>query len=339
MIDQISEYSLNNTNRLFNILEPVNSELKVLEDKLIKCITTSNPLLDKIAGYILQSGGKRLRPAVCFLFAKSLNNNFLSSNHMQVGIALELIHTATLIHDDVIDETKIRRGRETVHQKWDNKTAIIAGDFLLAKALTNLALTKNAVIIDIFANVMNEICIGELQQSLQDYIFISINEYIEKSKRKTAMLFIAAAKSAAILTPDMNNLIVTAVGEYALNFGIAFQIVDDILNFTSSELNCGKPAKTDLKNGILTAPVLFALEEYEKKGNSALKKLIQDKFKDKNDFDLAVELIFNTNGIQKAQELAGYYAGLANNSLNIIEDNTYKVALQKLLVFVTERKY
>jgi all-trans-nonaprenyl-diphosphate synthase len=362
MINQISEDSLKNINKLSEILKPVNSELLLLEDKLINSITSSNPLLDKITRYILDAGGKRLRPAICFLFAKALNNNIMSSSHMQVGIALELIHTATLIHDDVIDETKTRRGRKTVHQMWDNKTAIIAGDFLLAKALTNLALTKNTGVIEIFANTMNEICVGEMEQSLQNYNPVSIKEYIEKSKRKTAMLFIAAAQSAAILTDceqrlkdgddepatvtpfnasnqAANNMITNAVKEYALNFGISFQIVDDILNFTSNEEYSGKPAGIDLKNGILTAPALFALEEYEEKGDFTLLKLIQNNFNDENSFNLAVELIFNTNGIQKAQDLARHYAGLANKSLDIIKDNPCKEALQKLLIFVQERKY
>ena len=295
--------------------------------------------MNKITGYVFSGGGKRLRPALCFLFAKALNNNVISSAHTHSGIAIELIHTATLIHDDVIDETKIRRGRETVHQMWDNKTAIIAGDFLLAKALVNLAHTNNPTVIELFANIMNEICVGEMQQSLQNYASVSIQEYIEKSKQKTAMLFIAAAKSAALLTPDIDNEVISAVEAYALNFGISFQIVDDILNFTSSEANSGKPSGIDLKNGIITAPALFALEEYELKGDSRLKELIQSQFTEEETFNRAMELIFHTNGISRAQDLARYYADLANKSLEIIYDNHCKNSLQNLLTFVLERKY
>ena len=283
--------------------------------------------------------GKRLRPAVSFLIAKSLNKGYLSSNHFQLGQAIELIHTATLVHDDILDETETRRNKLTVNKKWDNKTAIIAGDFLLSKSLIKLAAVKNYSVIEIFANIMSEICEGEIQQKLQNYQNISFDQYIEKSKRKTANLFIAGAECAAILTPEIDNLIIKSARDYALNFGIAFQIVDDILNFTSTEDEFGKPVGIDLKDGIVTAPVIFAIEEYEKKGDPTLSRLISQGFRNENDFKSALGMVLKSDGIEKAKDLAGYYADMANKSLAAIEDNQYKQTLKDLASYIIDRKY
>lgn len=326
-------------NSISDILAPVSSELKALEKRLSENLTEKNPVLNQIVHYVFNAGGKRLRPAVCFLFGKALNKGYLSANHFQLGQALELIHTATLIHDDVIDETETRRNLPTVRKKWEDKIAVIAGDFLLSKSLTNLASVKNYSVIEIFANIMSEICEGEIQQNSQNYQFITMEEYIEKSKRKTANLFIAGAECAAILTIDADNLIIKAARDYALNFGIAFQIVDDILNFTSTEDELGKPIGIDLLDGIITAPVIFALEEYEKNGDFTLRNLIEQKLDGDKELNQATELIFRTNGIQKARELAASYADMAARSLDIIEDSMYKQALLDLAAYVINRKY
>lgn len=338
MLNQIKQFSEDQI-KLSDILRPVSTELNLLEKKLIEDLSDNNPLLNKIVQYVIQAGGKRLRPAVSFLIAKSLNKGYLSSNHFQLGQAIELIHTATLVHDDILDETETRRNRLTVNKKWDNKTAIIAGDFLLSKSLIKLAAVKNYSVIEIFANIMSEICEGEIQQKLQNYQNTSFDQYIEKSKRKTANLFIAGAECAAILTPEVDNLTIKSARDYALNFGIAFQIVDDILNFTSTEDEFGKPVGIDLKDGIVTAPVIFAIEEYEKNGDFTLSRLIKQEFQDENNFKSALDLVLKSNGIERAKDLACYYANIADKSLAAIEDNPYKQTLKDLASYIIDRKY
>jgi len=311
--------------------------LVLLEKKLITNLAGNNAIIEKIMGYIIHAGGKRLRPAVSFLFAKALNNGCLSSSHFSLGQALEMIHTATLMHDDVIDEAETRRGLLTVGKKWGDKTAIISGDYLLARSLMQLAGLKNNSVVKIFATAMNDVCEGEIQQNSQNGL-ISFDEYIEKSKRKTAALFAAGTQSAAVLTPNVNNLTVKAAGEYALNFGIAFQIVDDVLNFTSDKDETGKPAVVDFKNGIITAPVLFAIQEYEERGDLTLKNLVIKQSENEDEFNNCLNLILNSSGIQKAKELAFYYADLAKKSLDVIEDSIYKEALSDLTAYIIERR-
>jgi all-trans-nonaprenyl-diphosphate synthase len=339
MINFASTNTHQDKSGLSQIFEPVSLELSVFDKKLIESLSCSSIVLNEITKYVIESGGKRLRPAVTFLIAKALNKGILPAEHFQIGLALEMIHTATLVHDDVIDKAETRRGNKTVQNIWNDKVAIAAGDYLLSKALARLASVNNNLVIDIFAKIMGEICEGEIDQNAQNYKLISVEQYIKKSSGKTAKLFVAGAESAAVLTPNTNNLIINASREYALNFGIAFQIIDDILNFTSNSEEFGKPVGIDLQNGILTAPVIFALKEYEEKQDTTLKNLINKQLKTESDFNLALELILNSKGIEKSKELAVFYASYARKSLDLFENNPYKKSLSDLITFILERKF
>ena len=338
MINFLSKITNKAQNKLNDILKPVEEDLQSLETKLSESLTSGNSHLDQVTKYITKTGGKRLRPALVFLFARALNNGFLSSNHFYLGEAVEMVHTASLVHDDVIDEAETRRGFLTVGKKWNSRTAVIVGDFILARSLTKLV-SVGGIATELFANALNELCIGEIQQGSQKFNIISFEEYIKKSERKTAKLFVAGTECAAAITPGANNLIIKAVRDYSLNFGIAFQIMDDILNFTGSHEKVGKPAGNDLKNGILTAPVLFALEELEKKNDSTLKKLINNKFKGKKDFNLAMSLVMKSDGIQKSRDLTEYYIEEAVKALDIMEDSIYKNSLIDLAVYTLKREF
>lgn len=324
---------------LAEIFKPVDFELSVLEKKLIENLSSTNEILNKITEYIIKSGGKRLRPALTFLVAKALNEGNTASEHLSICLALEMIHTATLIHDDVIDAAETRRNNKTVHQIWNDKIAIAAGDYLLSKALSQLVLSKNNRVIDIFAKIMGEICEGEIEQNTNNYKIITIEQYIEKSSRKTAKLFVAGAESVAILTPNTDNAIINAVREFTLNFGIAFQIIDDLLNFTSNQEEFGKPIGIDLQNGILTAPVIFAIKQYEETGDSTLKKLIKNNLNNDDDFNKALSLVLNSNGIKETKLLAQNYVNKALDSLVILPHSTYKDKLADLTDFILERKF
>jgi len=338
MINPVTKGFWANLN-LDDIIEPVKFELGTFEKKISKELSGSTKLLDDICDHIIKSGGKRLRPAVTFLLAKALNRGLLSSDHFKLGIALELIHTASLIHDDVIDGTDVRRNSQTVHNKWNEKLAVISGDFLLAKSLKKLAEIKNLQIIELFANIMNEICVGEAEQGEQSYQIISLEEYIRKSIRKTAMLFVAGCEGAALITPGADNEMVKSAREYALNLGIAFQIFDDILNFSENQNTTGKPVGVDLKNGIITAPALFAIKEYEKSKDYTLRTLIQNKFKTDEEYNQAVRLVLDSNGIQKAKELSGQYVLKAVKCLDSVQKSIYRDSLVNIAYYSANRHF
>lgn len=323
---------------LDDILFIVKPELNSLERKLLQELTGNNSFLNKISEHIIQAGGKRLRPALVFLFAKLFNGSFVSSNHLQLSIASELIHTATLIHDDIIDEAEERRNIQTVNSKWNDKAAVIAGDYLLAKSLKNLALTKNIKVIELFSNILSEICEGEITQNSEKFTIPSFESYIEKSKRKTAMLFLACSEGSTLLSENADNLKIKASRDYAINFGISFQIIDDVLNYMTQNKEADKPVGSDLLSGTITAPALYALQEYAEKNDPTLKNLIEEGLTSDNDFKLVLSLILKSNGIEKAIQLAEEFAQKACQSIDFLEESQAKQTLIELARFNLNRK-
>lgn len=320
-----------------SLLKPVESELSALEKDLKESLFCGNIMLDGIISYFFQSGGKRLRPAMVLLIGKAIGGEKAIPSVYKLALAIEMIHTASLIHDDVIDDAETRRGMLTINKKWDAKTAVIAGDYILAGALKTLT-TIGTPAVEIFANTLNELCVGEISQKTQSYSVISIDEYLKKSERKTAKLFAAGAECAATLTAGENNGMIAAARDYALNFGIAFQIIDDILNFTEKDNKTGKPAGNDLKNGIITAPVIFAIEDETINGKSELKTLLNTKFKNESEFDKALKLVTSSKGIEKSFQLAENYTQKAIDCLSGFNDSKYKQALIELVMYSMERK-
>ncbi len=329
MFNLLNKKLQNSSQKPDNILKPVEHELSLLEKILVKNLVSGDAELDRMVQYVFKSGGKRLRPAMVFLFAKALGRGYVHPVHYELAEAVEMIHTASILHDDVIDEAETRRGLPTVGKKWGSKSAIIAGDYILSKALTKLVSVGN-IAVEMFASTLNELCIGEILQKNQKYRIITKSEYINKSERKTAKLFMAGVECTASVMPGANNLIIKAAGGYAQNYGIAFQITDDIINFT----RCGG---SDLKDGIITAPVIFAVQEYEKDGDSTLRKLIEKGLKKEKDFKTAFKLVMSSGGIEKTRNLALEYANKAINCLESIEDSPYKQALINLANYTVER--
>ncbi len=337
MLNILTEKFPKYSKKLDQILKPVEKDLSLLEDNLTGNLYSGNSDLDKMVRYFFNSGGKRLRPAVSILFSKAINKGHLLPDNFELALAIEMIHTASLIHDDVIDNSETRRGVMTLNKKWGAKTAVITGDYILSRALTRL-ISINTPVAEIFSKTLNELCIGEILQKNQNYKIISLEDYINKSEKKTARLFMAGTECAAVITPQANNLIINAARSYSLNFGIAFQIIDDILNFNGTLQQIGKPVASDLKNGIITAPVIFANREYEEKGDFTLKNLIDRKFRNEKDFERALRIIFDSDGINKARILAENYIQKAISSLDVIENNSYKQALIDLAYYTAERK-
>ena len=336
MLNILTENFPKYSKKLDYIFKPIEDDLSLLEDNLTENLSSGNNDLDRMVNYFFKSGGKRLRAAIIILFSKALNDGCLDLNNFELAQAVEMIHTASLIHDDVIDGAETRRGLLTLNKKWGAKTAVITGDYILSRALKKLT-SIGILAVEMFSETLNALCVGEIQQKNQSYQVITLEDYINKSERKTARLFMAGTECAAAILPETNNLAINAAREYSLNFGIAFQIIDDILNFTGNLDKLGKPVGNDLKNGIITAPVIFAVQEYREKGDFALEKLVETKFKNEKEFKKALKLVFDSDGIKKARSLAEKYAQKAVNSLEAIDNSTYKRALTDLVYYTIQR--
>jgi all-trans-nonaprenyl-diphosphate synthase len=315
------------------LLAPVEEDLKTLNYNLRQLIGARHPILSAAAEHLFQVGGKQLRPAVVLLIARAtMTDGKISARHRRLAEITEMIHTASLVHDDVLDESETRRGIPTVHSSFNNRIAVLAGDFLFAQSSWYLANLDNLEVVKLLSKVIMDLAEGEIQQGLSRFDSdLTFESYIEKSYCKTASLLANSSKAAGILSGIARDR-VDQLFEYGRHLGLAFQIVDDILDFTESSETLGKPAASDLRSGHLTAPVLYALEE-----QPSLETLIAREFAEENDLDRALAIVHETHGIERSRELARHHAEIARQNLGHLDPSESKEALDGLVDYVLRR--
>jgi all-trans-nonaprenyl-diphosphate synthase len=318
-----------------SLFSPVEADLRLLSENLIRLVGTSHPILSAAAEYLFGAGGKRVRPAIVLLMSRAtMLDEDITPRHRRLAEITEMIHTASLVHDDVVDEAQMRRGVPTVHSLFDNRVAILAGDFLFAQASWHLANLDNLEVVKLLSEVIMNFAAGEIQQGMTRFdTTMTIEAYLDKSYYKTASLIANSSKAAGLLS-DVSRETSEHLHGYGRNWGLAFQIVDDILDFTGSTETLGKPAGSDLKSGNLTAPVLFALEE-----KPYLEALIERKFAADGDLEKAIALIQDSQGIERSRELAAYHANKAVEHLNDLPPSESRQALINMTEFVLNRLY
>lgn len=240
----------------------IQDEMLKIEDSLEAAKKVTYPPLAAILKHVLKRGGKRLRPALTLLAGQAFA--FSDDLHIPMATAVELLHTATLVHDDTIDDSSLRRGDATVNNLWGNNIAVLTGDYLFAKSAQLVSSTGNVRVMRLFAETLMRICGGELMQSFSAYEWqVSRDDYYQRIGSKTAALFSMATESGALLGGAPEPA-VQALKAFGYDLGLAFQIVDDILDFTGDEDVVGKPVGSDLLHGTLTLPALLFLERYTK---------------------------------------------------------------------------
>ena len=303
----------------------IQKDLDLLDFNLNKMIGPRHPILSAAAEHLFHAGGKRIRPSIILLVAKATNQQEqLKNEHRRLAEITEIIHTASLLHDDVIDDCNIRRGLGTVNSKFSNKIAVLAGDFLFAQSSWYLANLNNLEVVKIISKVITDFAEGEVQQSLTHFdTSMSINSYINKSFNKTASLLASSCKGAAILSNTHTN-IQNQFYNYGKHLGLAFQIIDDILDITGANQTMGKDSGSDIKNGNLTAPLLFALHECP-----FLSKLIEREFEEEGDKEQAIKLIQSTHGLEQAKDLAIEHS---QASIECIKNMPYSKSLEELIL-------
>nr|YP_009504542.1 prenyl transferase [Cyanophora sudae]AWW13625.1 prenyl transferase [Cyanophora sudae] len=320
---------------IVKILSPVENELNILTQNLKKLVGSGHPILSAAAEHLFSASGKRLRPAIVLLISKAtIENGNITSRHKRLAEITEIIHTASLVHDDILDESDVRRGIPTVHSDFGTKIAILAGDFLFAQSSWYLANLDSLEVVKLISKVITDFAEGEIRQGLNQFkVNVTLEEYLEKSFYKTASLIAASSKAAALLS-RVDLEIANDLYNYGRHLGLAFQIVDDILDFTASTKELGKPAGSDLKKGNLTAPILFALEQ-----NPELIPIIERQFSQPNDFEYTLDIVSKTKAIEKARELAMEHAQVAIKCLSNLPSSSSKEALKLLAEYVLERLY
>ncbi len=309
-------------------------DMQEIDSLILKKLSSDVVLINQIANYIISAKGKRLRPMLLILVTKALNykGNF---NHT-LAIVIELIHTATLLHDDVVDKSKLRRSRKTANELWGNAAAVLVGDFLYSRSFEMMVEPKSMKIMEIMAKATNTIAKGEVMQllNIQNYE-INEKEYLKVIRRKTACLFQAAARVGAVLTKvdaeTENNF-----KKYGLYLGCAFQIIDDILDYKADSQNLGKQLGDDLAEGKATLPIIYALQKANKTEKEILKNAIKNS--DNNDFAKIVNILEDLKAFDYTFKIAENFANKAKLCLNNVPNSNYKQALIKLTDLSLQRK-
>lgn len=318
-----------------SLFSPVEADLRLLSENLIQLVGTRHPILSLAAEHLFGAGGKRVRPAIVLLISRAtMLEQDITPRHRRLAEITEMIHTASLVHDDVVDEADLRRGVPTVHSLFDNRVAILAGDFLFAQSSWYLANLDNLEVVKLLSEVIMNFAAGEIQQGVSRFdTTLTIQAYLEKSYYKTASLIANSSKAAGLLS-DVSAEIAEHLYGYGRHLGLAFQIVDDILDFTGSTDTLGKPAGSDLKSGNLTAPVLFALEE-----KPYLEVLVEREFTADGDLEQALALIQDGHGIERSRKLAAHHAQLAVEHLTDLPSSESRQALINMADYVLSRLY
>ncbi|KAK9707004.1 hypothetical protein RND81_07G166900 [Saponaria officinalis] len=316
----------------------VADELSLLANRLRSMVVAEVPKLASGAEYFFKMGveGKRFRPTVLLLMATALNmpvpmssaersSNFgvvdtlateLRTRQQCIAEITEMIHVASLLHDDVLDDADTRRGISSLNSVMGNKLAVLAGDFLLSRACVALASLNNTEVVSLLAKVVEHLVTGEtMQMTTTSEQRLNMEYYMQKTYYKTASLISNSCKAIALLAGQTAE-VATLAFEYGKNLGLAYQLIDDVLDYTGTSASLGKGSLSDIRHGIVTAPLLFAIEEFPQ-----LSKVVQRGFDNSADIDIALEYLGRSQGIQRAKDLAQKHATQAAQAIDSLPEN------------------
>jgi octaprenyl-diphosphate synthase len=323
--------------QLSQVYTPVKQDLTKVERQLKSVSQVDFPRLAELLSYTL-SGGKGIRPALTLISGKLYHYDL--ERLLPMATAVELMHTATLVHDDAIDDSPLRRGRPTINRLWGEDRAVLLGDYLFAKAGEFAAATGNLRVIRLFAQTLQIISSGELAQTFDAFKLEQTRDhYLERISGKTASLFSLATESGAVLSQAPEESI-EIMKEYGYNLGIAFQVVDDMLDFTGTEKEMGKPIGSDLAQGTLTLPAMFLLESYPQ--NNPVAELFNNRdmaeAEKQKRVKQAIDLVRSSGVAKQCHEIASDYCTKACRRLKLLPDSTSRQALGDLADLVISRK-
>lgn len=319
----------------YPFLSVVKQDFQAVDDLIRANLNSEVPMVEEIAAYLIEAGGKRLRPLLVLLCAKACG--YQGSDHVKLAAVIEFLHTAMLLHDDVVDESNLRRGRKTVNAAWGNAPSVLVGDFLHSRAFEMMVDIGNIRVMEILSKATNVIAEGEVQQlSFIRNPATTEVEYMEIISRKTAMLFQAAAHAGAVLA-GANEKTEHALRDYGLHLGIAFQMVDDQLDYLGTPEELGKNIGDDLAEGKVTLPLIVAMRN----GKPDQKAFVEDAIRNGGVENLPemIRLVKATDALKYTSEQANTERCQAMACLNNVADSEFKDSMSKLINFVVDRHH
>ncbi len=335
IIDDARQLNWDKELNLQGLSSPLSEKLVQVEDLFKKMMSSEVGIISEIGEYIVQSAGKRIRPLL-HLFSAGMCG-YKGERDVLFAAIFEAIHTATLIHDDIIDNAHTRRGKATINRRWGNAITVLLGDYIYTRSVLHALQDGDLKIIRLIAETTMNMIEGELlEEAVQGKIDLTEEDYLEIVKRKTAVLFSTCCAVAAIISNSSERKI-KAIQSYGMNLGIAFQLADDLLDFTADEKTLGKPVASDLKEGRLTLPLIYLLELGNGNHKKLISSILQSRENDSESFNEVLNLIRENGVINKARQKALSYAQEAKSAIVSFKDSLYKEILLNLSDLIVYR--
>lgn len=318
------------------IIEQTAPDLEKVEKALEGHLNSNLPLVKEIASHLLFSGGKRLRPLLMIHCARLCG--YMNGFEIEFSTIFEYLHTATLLHDDVVDAADVRRGKQAAHKKWSAPKVVLTGDFLLARALDIVAKTKNPDIISVIANITREMSQGEIDQmNKKGKLDLTEEEYLEVIERKTAVLIQGACRSGAILAGAEKEK-EHVLNQYGFHLGMAFQMADDLLDYTATKAESGKDPGADLREGKLTLPLIYSLKKASDQDKQWMEAVINAATFDPVLFEQLKQKLYELKGIDYTQKKAREHVDRAKNCLGGFDPSPSRELLELICDYSIERR-
>jgi len=327
----------NKENPIDRISDILADDMTAVNAIIISRMDSHVPLVKQLAGYLIAAGGKRIRPLLT-LATTAMFSGDMKRSHL-LASCVEFIHTATLLHDDVVDESDERRGKATANLVFGNQASVLVGDFLFSRSFQMMVDDGNLDILRILSDASAVIAQGEvLQLTTANNIATSMDEYLEVIKAKTAALFAAACEVGPVIA-DRDETITRNIAQFGMNLGIAFQIVDDILDYSATREKLGKTIGDDFREGKMTAPVIFAIEKADSNEREFWQRTLGDRDQNDDDLQKAFKLIEKHGALKASQKMAGHYADMALSNIKDAPESELKALLTQLVTFTIEREF
>ncbi|OUW78508.1 MAG: hypothetical protein CBD77_04020 [bacterium TMED217] len=323
-------------NSLKNITTPIITDLEKFKLEFKRALNSEVKLINSISSYLVKNRGKTIRPILTLLCARLCSKP--TEYTYRAAAMMELLHVATLIHDDIVDDAKLRRGKPSIKQIWKNKISVLMGDFILSKALINMVSLKNFDALELISNTAEKLSAGEIMQIEKSLTrTMSKDVYYSMINQKTASLIAASCELGAITTTNENNDRKSVSG-YGENLGMAFQIKDDLFDFLGSENQTGKDKGGDVKQNMITLPLIFSIDSANRPDRNRLKSLVRKKKKSSSNLKEINEMIHNLGGFNYANKKLDEYSNRAIDSISTYHDSEIKKSLVELVSFNRYRK-
>ena len=312
-------------------------DLRDVNDLIVRAMDSPVALIPQLAGHIVAAGGKRLRPMLTLASARMCG--YEGNRHKGLSACVEFIHTATLLHDDVVDESELRRGLASANAVWGNQASVLVGDFLFSRAFELMVADGSLTILEVLSHASKVIAEGEVMQlTTSNDTSTGETAYLEVIRAKTAQLFSAACRIGAVVA-DRPKVEEDALETFGMNLGIAFQLIDDVLDFSAKQAKLGKTVGDDFREGKITLPIILAFRRGGDEERVFWRRTLEDLDQSGGDLDRAIGLLEKHGALDDTVERARHYGAIARDAMGIFDDGPHKQALVDVIDFCIERAY